>query len=144
MLVKLVYKYRHDPGMWAKVSGGRLVDEEGAPRLNRSAMSCKSVWRAMNRDESIKVGRWDKHEQQRLVKAIRNQVGDEYEIRLGVKEEGPDGSNQPAAKPGSDTKPGLRMGSPVLRGLDWRRIASEVRTRTAMKCRDHFYQSMHD
>ncbi|KAF9344436.1 hypothetical protein BGX26_004370, partial [Mortierella sp. AD094] len=144
MLAKLVYKYRHDPEMWARVSGGRLVDEEGAPRLNRPAMSCMAAWKTMNRDESNKVGRWDKHERQRLVKAIKGQVGSEYKIYLDVKKGGPDESNQSAATSGWDTRPALRMGSPVLQGLDWEKIAKKVRSRTAIQCRNRFYRSTHN
>ncbi|KAF9173180.1 hypothetical protein BGX20_003946, partial [Mortierella sp. AD010] len=40
MLTKLVHKYRDKSNMWAMVSGGSLVDEEGAHRLNRSASAC--------------------------------------------------------------------------------------------------------
>ncbi|KAF9992522.1 hypothetical protein BGZ79_002989 [Entomortierella chlamydospora] len=145
LLVKLVHKYRNDPDMWAKVSGGRLVDEEGAPRLNRSVPSCKSAWSTMNRNDSIKSGVWDKHEERRLEKAIRSQVGDEYEIRLDMKEEGSDGSNQSATARSEPTaKPALRIGSSVLQGLDWEKVASEVGTRTAKQSRYHFYYVMHN
>ncbi|KAF9985886.1 hypothetical protein BGZ79_005388, partial [Entomortierella chlamydospora] len=94
LLAKLVHKYRNDPEMWTKVSGGRLMDEEGSPRLNRCVQSCKSAWDLMNKDESINDGSWGKYEQRRLEEAIRSQVGDEYEIRLDLKEEGSDESNQ--------------------------------------------------
>ncbi|KAG0007364.1 hypothetical protein BGZ80_004739, partial [Entomortierella chlamydospora] len=145
LLAKLVHKYRNDPEMWTKVSGGRLMDEEGSPRLNRPVQSCKSAWNAMNRDESINLGPWDKYEQRRLEKAIRSQVGDEYEIRLDVNEEGLDEANQSAtAASEPTTKPVLRMGNSVLQGLDWKKIARKVGTRNAKQCRSRFYSSTHN
>ncbi|KAF9397922.1 hypothetical protein BGX21_008352, partial [Mortierella sp. AD011] len=125
MLTKLVRKYRNSPKIWSMVSGGSLVDEEGAPRLNRSATSCRNAWKAMNRSASIMTGKWDGDERRRLVEAIKSQVGDEYEICLGVKEEGPEGSSQLATTSGLDSKPALTMGSHVLRNLNWEKIASE-------------------
>ncbi|KAF9374580.1 hypothetical protein BGX21_004098, partial [Mortierella sp. AD011] len=144
LLAELVYKYRDDSDIWLKVSGGRLVDEEGAPRLNRSPQSCKAAWNAMNKDESINLGRWDKYEQRRLEKAIRSQVGDE-EIRYDVNEEGPDKANQSvtaASKP--TTKPALKMGNSVLQELDWKKIARKVGTRNATQSQNHFYYVMHN
>ncbi|KAF9354952.1 hypothetical protein BGX26_007174 [Mortierella sp. AD094] len=141
MLAKLVYKHRYTPEMWNMVSGVRLVDEDGEPRLNRSVTSCKNAWKAMNRGESIKAGKWDQNEHRRLVEGIRSQVGGEYEICLGVKGEGPEGSNQSAtATSESDAKPVLTMGSPVLQKLSWEKVASKVRTRTAYKCPLRFYR----
>ncbi|KAF9166236.1 hypothetical protein BGX20_000290 [Mortierella sp. AD010] len=145
LLVKLVHKYRNTIEMWTKVSGGRLVDEEGAPRLNRTAVSCKSMWEAMNRGTSINIGPWDRYEQRRLEKAIRSQIGDEYEICLDVKVRGSDESNQSATvAPKSTTKLALRVGSPELQELDWNNIASKVRTRKAGQCRVRFFGVMHN
>ncbi|KAF9166234.1 hypothetical protein BGX20_000288 [Mortierella sp. AD010] len=145
LLVKLVHKYRNVPEMWTKVSGGRLMDEEGSPRLNRSVQSCKSAWDVMNKDESINGGSWGKYEQQRLENALRSQVSDEYEIRLDLKEEGSDESNQSATASSEPTaKPGLKIRSSVFQGLDWKKIARKVRTRTAKQCRYHFLDAMHN
>ncbi|KAF9992523.1 hypothetical protein BGZ79_002990 [Entomortierella chlamydospora] len=145
LLVKLVHKYSNTPEIWTKVSGGKLVDEEGAPRLNRTAVACKNLWEAMNRDQSINLGPWDRYEQRRLEKAIRSQIGDEYEICLDVKEGGSDGSNQSATvAPKPTTKLALRIGNPALQELDWKKIASKVRTRNAGQCRVRFFGVMHN
>ncbi|KAF9354953.1 hypothetical protein BGX26_007175 [Mortierella sp. AD094] len=145
MLVKLVYKYRNSPDMWNMVSGGGLVDEEGAPRLNRSTTSCKNAWEAMNRSESIKAGKWDQNEHRKLLEAVRGQVGDKYEICFGVKGEGPEGSDQSAtATSESNAKPVLTIRSPVLQKLNWEKIANEVHTRTTRQCREHFYRALHN
>ncbi|KAF9117029.1 hypothetical protein BGX27_005579, partial [Mortierella sp. AM989] len=138
LLVKLVDKYRDSDMIWSKVSGGRLVDEEGAPTLRRARSSCRSAWESMQqKGENIRKGWWDSSETQRFEAAIEEQIGDKFTRYVDV-----DGGWRlvPAMTIESGTKPALSEGGKPL--VDWKLIADKVGTRTKIQCKRHFYETM--
>ncbi|KAF9080666.1 hypothetical protein BGX27_005325, partial [Mortierella sp. AM989] len=136
LLVKLVDKYRDSDRIWSKVSGGRLVDEEGAPILRRARASCKMAWESMQRKgKNIRKGRWDSSETQRFEAAIEEQIGDEFTLCIDVNG---GWSLVPAMTVESGTKPALPKGGEPL--VDWKLIADKVGTRTNIQCKRRFYE----
>ncbi|KAF9208484.1 hypothetical protein BGZ49_008669 [Haplosporangium sp. Z 27] len=145
LLAKLVHKYRNSPNIWSDVSGGRLEDKEDSPRLNRTSQACASTWKIMNRAKDIRTGKWHEDEKQRLVEAIKEQVGDKYNIQLDLNTGNLHESKGSVSAPDeSGRKPSLILGSSELSHLDWDEVARKVRTRDRKQCRYRFYVRMHN
>ncbi|KAI7817614.1 hypothetical protein BC939DRAFT_481011 [Gamsiella multidivaricata] len=171
LLIKLVHKYREEPGIWGLVAGGTIEDDDGNMQtLARMGMSCKRQWVYLNRPEQIKTGYWSADEKQKLVEAIRKRVGNGFEITIDVlrtpgtttaakankaKREQDKSTATTASTANSTTAIGadalergkqklLKMGGPELSSLNWLDIAAEVGTRDGLQCRNHFYANMHN
>ncbi|KAK3815237.1 MAG: hypothetical protein J3Q66DRAFT_344078 [Benniella sp.] len=147
LLRRLVVKYQDEDGIWGFVAGGSLEDENGKlVTLERTDHSCRIQWAIMNQ-ENRRWGVWSKEEHDKLLAAIREQVGEGYQLMVDVLRDSSSSATTEAPEDieGKEApRPLLRLGGPELSNLDWMKIAKRVETRNHVQCRTHFYLSRHN
>jgi myb proto-oncogene protein len=97
--------------------------------------------------KNILRGVWRKDEQDKLLAAIREQVGEGYQLRVDVLRDPSSSATTEAPEDDEgkeDPRPLLRLGGPELANLDWMKIAERVKTRNHVQCRTRFYLSRHN
>ncbi|KAF9356400.1 hypothetical protein BGX34_009948 [Mortierella sp. NVP85] len=148
LLARLVAKYQDEDRIWGLVAGGSLVNKNGElVTLERTDHSCRVQWVLMNQKNIIR-GTWSNDEQDKLLAAVREQLGDGYQLTVDVLHDPSSSSTKTKASEAvggkEGAKPLLRIGGPELANLDWLKIAEKVGTRNHVQCRTRFYLSRHN
>ncbi|KAF9901771.1 hypothetical protein BX616_002152 [Lobosporangium transversale] len=152
LLECLVKKCQNEPYLWCRVSGGVITDEDGnVSVLNRASTSCCRRWAQLNRPISWSPGAWHGDEDRRLIQALKQQIGNNFQMIVNVRgtdapSRSKDGKYPPAAAASSEDKdkPLLQPESKELKSVDWIELAEYVGARDEIQCRAHFHSIYHN
>lgn len=132
ILRKLVAKHSGDltKKKWLKIAT-TVVDPVTGDTIARTATSCKRRWAILDPTRKRNVGAWNANETEKLSKAVRAQVGNQFQAKVALFDSEED-----------DLK-ALVLDGPDLAKLDWLKVEEAVGTRTDVQCRSHFYRYLH-
>lgn len=132
ILRKLVAKHGGDSTKkkWLKIATA-VVDPATGDTIARTATSCKRRWAILDPTRKRNVGAWNANETEKLSKAVRAQVGNQFQAKVALFDSENDGLKA------------LVLDGPELSMLNWLKIEEAVGTRTDVQCRSHFYRYLH-
>ncbi|KAF9177520.1 hypothetical protein BGZ51_008665, partial [Haplosporangium sp. Z 767] len=141
LLTDLVAKHSDDvPSLWDRMDDAYSKNRTNDFPVYRSGKSACKRWLQLNFAE-CRTGPWDAEEIVKLKQSIQQQIGNEFQVLLDVRH-GDYAAEVETAE--QDTRPGLKVGGPELKKLDWHKVSQQVGTKQAEECQRYLFYVLHN